>query len=438
MNTARLHQRFLLCSGADTDTRKIRQGSMFFALRGEHFNGNKFAAEALAAGARYVVVDDEFVAQSSEQYILVEDALDSLQKLALFHRQYLGLPILAITGSNGKTTTKELINAVLSRKFKTVATRGNLNNHIGVPLTLLSMDQQTEFGIVELGANHPYEIAFLCSIANPDYGYITNFGKAHLEGFGSLDGVIKAKTELYKHLQEATRLIFLNLDDEIQQKHRNYRHTFSFGENPEAEVKLKYLDGDKYAGVHYNQTDFISKLTGDYNGRNMAAALCIGLYFKVPFKEIESAISAYSPNNNRSEVIEAGNNTIILDAYNANPTSMHAAISNLGKLKTKKQKIAILGDMFELGSHAPLEHQNIITQVENLNFTETYLVGDNFNLTETTNPFIYKFESLESLKNSLNKKDFENCYILIKGSRGMALERVLEDIPAQKSNANMP
>ncbi|MFV8282006.1 UDP-N-acetylmuramoyl-tripeptide--D-alanyl-D-alanine ligase [Christiangramia marina] len=434
MNTARLHQRFLLCSGANTDTRKIKQGSMYFALKGENFDGNLFAADALAAGARYVVVDDKLVAESSEQYILVKNVLESLQKLALFHRNYLGIPILAITGSNGKTTTKELINAVLSRKFKTIATHGNLNNHIGVPLTLLSMDQQTEFGIVEMGANHPLEIAFLCTIANPDYGYITNFGKAHLEGFGSLEGVVKAKTELYHYLQEETKLIFLNLDDEVQQKHRNYKHTFAFGENPESEVQVKYLDGEKYAGVHYNQTDFISKLTGNYNGRNMAAALCIGLYFKVPFDEIEKAIAAYSPDNNRSEMIEAGSNTIILDAYNANPTSMQAALQNFTSLKTDKQKIAILGDMFELGSSAPVEHQTIITDAENGNLTEIYLLGDNFNLTETSSSFTFKFKSMEALKNHLEETNFNNCYFLIKGSRGMALERVLENIPAEKSS----
>ncbi|TBW27388.1 UDP-N-acetylmuramoyl-tripeptide--D-alanyl-D-alanine ligase [Gramella sp. KN1008] len=428
MNSARLHQRFLLCSGADTDTRKIKKDSMFFALKGDNFNGNKFAAEALQKGARYAVVDDKKYAENKEDYIVVKDVLEALQKLAIFHRNYLGLPILGITGSNGKTTTKELLQAVLSRKFKTIATKGNLNNHIGVPLTLLSMDGETEFGIVEMGANHQLEIEFLCSIANPDYGYITNFGKAHLEGFGSLEGVIKGKTELYKHLQEKNKLIFLNLDDEIQKKHHNYKHTFTFGESRLADVKMKYQRGLPTAQVLYNKTEFQSKLTGDYNTTNIAAALCIGLYFKVKFEEIQQAIQEYSPQNNRSQVIESGSNLIIMDAYNANPTSMHAALQNFKDLKTSKQKIAILGDMFELGSAAETEHQVIANFVENSNFSETYLLGDNFKRTNTSSDFIFKFKSMDSLKQHLEETNFENCYFLIKGSRGMALERALESI----------
>ncbi|MCM8567759.1 UDP-N-acetylmuramoyl-tripeptide--D-alanyl-D-alanine ligase [Gramella jeungdoensis] len=428
MNSARLHQRFLLCTGADTDTRKIRKDSMFFALKGENFNGNEFAAEALEKGARYAVVDDKKYAQNKEEYIVVKDVLEALQKLAIFHRNYLGLPILAITGSNGKTTTKELVHTVLSRKFRTVATKGNLNNHIGVPLTLLSMDDQTEFGIVEMGANHLLEIEFLCSIANPDYGYITNFGKAHLEGFGSLEGVVQGKTELYKHLQQNHKLIFLNLDDEIQMKHHNYSHTFTFGESRLADVKLKYQSGLPNAQLEYNKTEFKSKLTGSYNAKNMAAALCIGLYFKVEFNEIQKAIEEYSPQNNRSQVIESGSNVIIMDAYNANPTSMHAALQNFKELKTSKQKIVILGDMFELGSAATTEHQVIANFIENSDFSETYLLGENFRNTNTSSDFIFKFKSMESLKEHLQDSDFQNCYFLVKGSRGMALERALDSI----------
>ncbi|MDX1542616.1 MAG: UDP-N-acetylmuramoyl-tripeptide--D-alanyl-D-alanine ligase [Christiangramia sp.] len=432
MNSARLHQRFLLCTGADTDTRKIRKDSMFFALKGENFNGNEFAAEALEKGARYAVVDDKKYAQNKEQYILVKDVLEALQKLAIFHRNYLGLPILAITGSNGKTTTKELMHVVLSRKFRTVATKGNLNNHIGVPLTLLSMDDKTEFGIVEMGANHLLEIEFLCSIANPDYGYITNFGKAHLEGFGSLEGVVQGKTELYKHLQQKHKLIFLNLDDEIQKKHHNYSHTFTFGESRLADVKLKYQSGLTHAQLKYNNTEFKSKLTGSYNATNMAAALCIGLYFKVEFNEIQKAIEEYTPQNNRSQVIESGSNLIIMDAYNANPTSMHAALQNFKELKTSKQKIVILGDMFELGSATATEHQVIANFIENSDFSETYLLGENFRNTNTSSDFIFKFKSMESLKEHLKDSDFQNCYFLIKGSRGMALERALDSITKEK------
>ncbi|WP_300434305.1 UDP-N-acetylmuramoyl-tripeptide--D-alanyl-D-alanine ligase [Christiangramia sp.] len=428
MNTARLHQRFLLCSGANTDTREIRKDSMFFALKGTNFNGNEFAENALKKGARYVVVDDKKYAKKEEHYILVKNALEALQKLATFHRNYLNIPILAITGSNGKTTTKELVNTVLSRKFRTMATRGNLNNHIGVPLTLLSMDNQTEFGIVEMGANHPFEIEHLCTIANPDYGYITNFGKAHLEGFGSIDGVIKAKTELYKSLQERHKLIFINIDDEIQRRHHNYSHTFSFGESKLADVCIEYKTGLPNAQLTFNKTDFKSNLSGSYNAKNMAAALCIGLYFKVEFKQIQDAIQHYAPDNNRSQMIETETNTIIMDAYNANPTSMHAALENFSQLKTNKQKIAILGDMFELGTSAETEHQVIANYVQNSDFSEVYLLGDNFKNTKTSSNFIFKFKSMESLQNHLKESDFQNCYFLIKGSRGMTLERVLDSI----------
>ncbi|MCP9201594.1 UDP-N-acetylmuramoyl-tripeptide--D-alanyl-D-alanine ligase [Gramella sp. GC03-9] len=429
MNSAQLHQRFLLSSGACTDTRKINKNCIFFALKGGNFNGNEFAAEALQNGARYAVVDEkEFALEDDERFILVKNSLESLQKLAIFHRNYLEIPILAITGSNGKTTTKELLYAVLSRKFRTVATKGNLNNHIGVPLTLLSMDEETEFGIVEMGANHLREIEFLCSIANPDYGYITNFGKAHLEGFGGVEGVIKGKTELYKHLQEQNKLIFLNIDDEIQRKHHNYKHTFSFGMSRLADVRLSYLQGQPNAQLLFNDTKFNSKLTGSYNATNMAAALCIGLYFKIKFNDIREAIEEYSPQNNRSQLIESGNNTIIMDAYNANPTSMHAALENFNNLQTSKQKIAVLGDMFELGDAAPTEHQVIVNFIENSKISETYLLGENFKKTHTSNDFIFKFKDIEALKTHLQESNFENCYFLIKGSRGMALERVLDSI----------
>ncbi len=428
MNTAQIHQHFQLCSGACTDTRKIEKDCMFFALKGEHFNGNEFAEEALRKGAKYVVVDDKNFSRNTEQFILVKDALKSLQSLATFHRKFLDIPILGITGSNGKTTTKELINAVLSRKFKTVATFGNLNNHIGVPLTLLSMDSDTEFGIVEMGANHIGEIDSLSSIAIPDYGYITNFGKAHLEGFGGVEGVIKGKTELYRDIQKRNKLIFLNMDDEIQRKHHNYKHTFSFGKSRLADVKLKYEQGIQYAQVNYNNTTFSSKLTGHYNATNMAAAICIGLYFKVDFSEIQKAIAEYEPKNNRSQIIESGTNRIIMDAYNANPTSMAAALENFKSLKTSKQKIVILGDMFELGPSAATEHQVIVNYAANANFNEIYLIGDNFLNTTINNPFVFKFKNMDSLKLHLQETDFQDCYFLIKGSRGMALERTLDPI----------
>lgn len=428
MSTAKLHQRFLVSTGISTDTRKIKPGSIFFALKGEKFNGNLYAAEALQKGAAIVVVDEEEFALDEEHYILVKNSLEALQKLASFHRKFLDIPIIAITGSNGKTTTKELLHAVLSKKYNTAATKGNLNNHIGVPLTLLSMDENTEMGVVEMGANHPGEIEFLCNIANPDYGYITNFGKAHLEGFGSLEGVIKAKSELYNYLKKNKKLIFLNLDDENQKIQLPYSHFFGFGESRSAQVKIKYILGDQFARLHFNQTDFTSKLTGKYNSYNMAAALCIGLYFKVPQNDIKEAIAAYSPENNRSQILQKETNTLYLDAYNANPTSMKASIENFDEIRLKGQKIVILGDMMELGATSSIEHQEIVNLIEKCNFDETYLVGANFKLTNTTKPTVIKFESTQKLKKHLSLSKFNNANILIKGSRSMALETIVEEL----------
>ncbi|MDT0677165.1 UDP-N-acetylmuramoyl-tripeptide--D-alanyl-D-alanine ligase [Autumnicola musiva] len=428
MNTAQIHQRFLLSSGAFTDTRNIKENGIYFALRGINFNGNNFAREAIEKGARYAVVDEEIYATNPEHFIVVKDVLKALQDLAAFHRKYLNLTIIAITGSNGKTTTKELTNKVLSKKYRTVATNGNLNNHIGVPLTLLSMDEETEIGIVEMGANHFKEIARLAQIAMPDYGYITNFGKAHLEGFGNIEGVIQAKSELYDHLKKNMRLIFLNADDPVQREHFNYKHTFSFGTAEDSRVQFTYSGNQSYASVNFNDTDFKSKITGKHNAINIAAAVCMGLYFKVPFNEIKNAIEEYSPANNRSQITKKGSNTIFMDAYNANPTSMHAAISNFQELETTEPKIVILGDMLEVGSSADTEHQVIVNQLENDDFTECYLVGEHFNRTQTNRSTIIKFKSVEKLKEHLQETKFDNCHILIKGSRKLALENLLEAI----------
>lgn len=426
MNIASIHQEFLLTSGVSTDTRKITENSIFFALKGDNFNGNKYAAEALSKGARIAVVDEVEYALNKEQYILVKNSLKTLQKLATFHRKFLDIPVIGITGSNGKTTTKELIQAVLSKKYKTKATKGNLNNHIGVPLTILSMDEDTDMGIVEMGANHPGEIRFLADLTMPDYGYITNFGKAHLEGFGSLEGVIKAKSELYEHLRENKKLIFINRDDDVQKEQGSYNHIFSFGQSPKANVKVSYPKGSSFAQVEFNGTLFQSKLTGSYNALNMAAALCIGLYFKVPFQEIKNAIAAYTPANNRSQIQEKGSNTLLLDAYNANPTSMMASLQNFAEIKTKKSKIAILGDMLEVGAASQTEHQTVANFIANSDFSETYLVGPNFKETSVSKPTVIKFRDTSSLKEHLKLSKLTDSYILIKGSRGMALEGVLE------------
>ncbi len=423
MKIQELHQLFLKSSGAATDTRCIEPNQLFFALKGENFNGNKFASQAIKIGAGYAIIDENEYAQT-EQYITVTNVLETLQELANFHRNHLGIPILAITGSNGKTTSKELICAVLSKKFITVATVGNLNNHIGVPLTLLSMNKTTEFGIVEMGANHGKEIESLCKIAQPDYGYITNFGKAHLEGFGSIEGVIAAKSELYDYLKENNKFMFLNADDPIQQKQLYYRNSFSFGSS-KANIPVEYITDKEYAEVQSNGVVFNSLLPGNYNAINMAAAICIGHYFEVPVKSIKEPIANYTPQNNRSQIIEIGKTTLLMDAYNANPTSMKAALESFNKFPANN-KVAILGDMFELGATSEKEHQDLVTYLENLDFSRVFLVGTNFKKAKVNSPKIQQFEKFPELEEAILSTDLQNSKVLIKGSRGMALERLLD------------
>ncbi|NAS32285.1 UDP-N-acetylmuramoyl-tripeptide--D-alanyl-D-alanine ligase [Flavobacteriaceae bacterium R38] len=421
MSINELHDLFLNCKTISTDSRKIEKDCIFFALKGENFNGNKFAEKALAEGASYAVID-EINYNTSKNMILVDDVLSSLQQLANFHRKHLNVPIISLTGSNGKTTTKELINAVLSKEFKTTATQGNLNNHIGVPLTLLTMDQHTQLGIVEMGANHLKEIDFLCSIAEPDYGLITNFGKAHLEGFGGVEGVIKGKSELYDHLKNNKKHIFYNEDDSIQKNKLNtYSHKYGFGIQSSSDVNIESVTTNPFVSLKVNGTKINSQLIGSYNANNIALAVTIGTYFKIPLDKIKDAIENYIPSNNRSQLIQKGSNKIILDAYNANPTSMMAALDNFSGL-TNVKKVAFLGDMFELGATAMEEHQKIAEKAEILENTITYLIGENFFETKTQ---LKKFKSFEDLKLHIQNELPENATLLIKGSRGMALERIL-------------
>lgn len=424
MKISQLHRLFLESSGISTDTRKIKKDSIFFTLKGENFNANDFAQEALKKGAAYAVIDQAPL-EENKSFLRVEDSLKALQQLASFHRKYLGIPILALTGSNGKTTTKELFNAVLSCRYKTVATTGNLNNHIGVPLTLLSMNSETEIGIVEMGANHQNEIRFLCEIALPDYGYITNFGKAHLEGFGSVEGVVKGKKELYDHLKEHGKMLFLNLDDPLQKEEIVYQNTFNFSSSEKADVNLSYFREDSYAGIEVDGEKICGQLTGAYNGTNMAAAYTIGKFFDVASHAITTAIEEYSPQNNRSQIILKDSRRIILDAYNANPSSMAAALENLD-LMEGNPKIAILGDMFELGSQAEAEHQQLIDDFSTSNVDKVFAIGANFHQTRITSAKIKKFETFEDFKAWFQPSEFNAGTILIKGSRGMALERVME------------
>ncbi|GAB5401307.1 MAG: UDP-N-acetylmuramoyl-tripeptide--D-alanyl-D-alanine ligase [Aureisphaera sp.] len=424
MKIEQLHQYFLQSSGVCTDTRKITPQCLFFALKGDNFDGNTFAQEALDKGAFKVIIDDLRYHKNTGETVLSGNVLQSLQKLATYHRNYIKPPIISLTGSNGKTTTKELMNAVLSKKFKTTATVGNLNNHIGVPLTLLSMTQETEMGIVEMGANHLKEIETLSKIAQPDYGYITNFGKAHLEGFGGIEGVIRGKSELYKNISDRDKMVFVNGNDPKQMELTQSMNRYVFGkDNTDCPVQL--LNSTNTLIIGYDNLEIESNLIGIYNFHNVAAAIAIGSYFEVPSEDIKEAIEGYVPQMNRSQLLEKNGHHIILDAYNANPTSMMAALENFEQSEGIN-KLMILGDMFELGEVAKKEHQHIADYVGQNTFGKAYLIGENFFGIQTNSESIVKFKSFEDFKASGVLKNVPPSTLLIKGSRGMALERTLE------------
>ncbi|THD69878.1 UDP-N-acetylmuramoyl-tripeptide--D-alanyl-D-alanine ligase [Robertkochia marina] len=423
MRTEDLHKLFLNASGVCTDSRNIEHNAIFFALKGDNFNGNAFALEALKLGASYAVVDEN-VDHSNVRLIKVNNVLKTLQELATFHRKFLGLPILALTGSNGKTTTKELIKAVLSKKYHTAATRGNFNNHIGVPLTLLSFNKNTQIGIVEMGANHQKEIEALCNIALPDYGLITNYGKAHLEGFGGVEGVIKGKSEMYDHLISHHKTIFYNSCDDIQKsKLSEYQKKFAFGNCTPTDFHTELLKDGYFVKFKTKDGVISSKLTGDYNYNNLALAAAIGHYFEVTPEDIRSALESYVPSNNRSQLISKNGKEILLDAYNANPSSMEAALRHFANHAPSEKRSVILGDMFELGEEAADLHQYIADLCEQLGLENIYLVGKHFSSTQTK---AKTFENFEKFSAYIKSEPLQTPHLLIKGSRGMALERVLE------------
>ena len=421
MKIETLYKIFEIHPHISTDTRKVENNCLFFALKGEKFNGNKFAQNALSKGASYAIIDEEEY-KTSDQFILVANVLETLQKLANFHRQQFKIPFIGITGTNGKTTTKEFINAVLSKQYKTSFTQGNLNNHVGVPLPLLSIPSSCEMAIIEMGANHIGEIDFLCQITEPNFGIITNIGTAHIEGFGSAQGVKKTKNELYQFISSTNGKLFVNNEDDLLTELSNNIPKHTYG-NFKADCSGQLLSSTPSVKLEWNNKTISANLYGSYNYQNILAAICIGNYFNVPSNDIKNAIEEYFPTNNRSQIIESNTNTIFLDAYNANPTSMNAAIDTFSE-NMSNNKIMILGDMLELGDISGDEHQKIVSKIEKLN-TKTIFVGKEFNAIANK----YNFTYLENVNRVIDwLKHTELCHyqILIKGSRGIRLEGAAE------------
>jgi len=428
-----LYQLYLRHPVVFTDSRKVKKGGIFFALKGENFDGNQFAQMALDSGAAHAVVDDPALG-GKKGMILVEDSLSSLQELARHHRRQFDIPFIGITGSNGKTTTKELVGAVLKKKYRTYYTQGNLNNHIGVPLTILSIPQDSELVVVEMGANHQGEIAFLSRIAQPTHGLITNIGKAHLEGFGGIEGVKKGKSELYRYLARQEGLVFINKSEAFLEGLAAPVDRKVFYENTEEGVKsragyyaMRFHSSDPFVKMSFvdmaaQEWTIRSRLPGRYNLGNMMTAVALGLFFEVPSPEIIQAVEDYLPQNNRSQILKQGSNTIVLDAYNANPTSMKGALLNFQKMEGDN-KIAILGDMLELGQYAGEEHRQTIRQARQIPLQQLILVGPEFSKIKENG--LLTFNNVEEAKKWWRVQHFEGATILIKGSRGIGLERLL-------------
>lgn len=425
MNIEQLYQLFLENGTVQTDTRKLKKGDLFFALSGPNFNGNDFASRAFELGASYSIVSEKRGTED-ERLIVVDDVLDTLQKLANFHRRQLHIPVIAITGSNGKTTTKELVHAVLSSHFITYTTSGNLNNHIGIPLTLLSVKNDAQIAVIEMGANHQLEIASYCTYTEPTHGVITNCGKAHLEGFGGLEGVRKGKGELFDYLREKNGTAFIYNDyDYLVSMSQGIKEIITYGA-ANAHVTGKALPAETFLQVQITNEELpviiSTQLVGDYNLPNVLCAAAIGKYFGVPFTKIVDAIDNYAPGNSRSQMVEKNSNHIILDAYNANPSSMKVAIDNFAGI-AGDHKVLMLGAMMELGEDSVYEHQQIIEQIKNYVWDKVILVGGDF--ANTTHAFTYFATSHEACQ-WVKQQHFKNTYILIKGSRSILMEKLAD------------
>ncbi len=420
-----LYSRFLLSTGVSTDTRTLQPGNLFFALKGPNFNANAYAEQALAQGASYAVIDD-VAWKKDDRYIVTSDTLLALQDLARFHRSRFKRKVIGLTGSNGKTTTKELIDAVLSKKFITLATTGNLNNHIGVPLTVLQIHPQVEVAIIEMGANKLGDIKELCDIADPNYALITNIGKAHLEGFGGIEGVLRGKSELFDHIRQHGGTVFINSRQEaLKNMARRFETAVSFP-NAGDTTHITFVEADPFVVFRVgDRLPVKSQLVGAYNFDNIAAAVTVGLHFGVAVEDAEQAVAGYNPTNNRSQIVKAGTNTIILDAYNANPDSMKAAIGNLKAMK-EPSKVAILGDMLELGDYSDQEHATIGKIACEAALQQILLCGPRMKKAKETCPSALHFETRDELLAYLKKSPLTNQTILIKASRGMGLEKVVE------------
>jgi UDP-N-acetylmuramoyl-tripeptide--D-alanyl-D-alanine ligase len=433
MTTEQLYQVYLKHPIVCTDTRKITDSCLFFGLKGDNFNGNKFALQAIESGAAFAIVDQAEYA-INEQFILVPDVLESLQNLARLHRKHLKIPVIGITGSNGKTTSKELLNSVLSQKFKTFATEGNLNNHIGVPLSLLSVSNDCEIAIIEMGANHQKEIEFLSSISQPSHGMITNVGKAHLEGFGGLEGVKIGKGELYQYLSDNNGIVFINNDNSTLKnmaQERKVKNIISYGQDDSNFLSVKLKNTSPFLSVEWevergNQYVAHSNLPGTYNFENIAAAICFGAFFKLSPEQINKGISNYKPVNYRSQILKTEKNTIICDYYNANPSSMIVALENLEDTEAKS-KILILGDMFELGVESAKEHQLILEKALSTTANRRILIGEEFFKLHSKNGAEF-YKNNADVEKALQENPIEDSTVLLKGSRGMKLEILLNSL----------
>ena len=417
-----VYQYFQKAYKVTTDSRKVEQDAVFFALKGENFDANDFAQHVAEEGKASLVVADR-KSLKHERILVVEDALKTLQDMAAYHRQQMKATVLSITGTNGKTTTKELVSAVLARKYNIIHTMGNLNNHIGVPLTLLSIQPDTEIAVVEMGANHPGEIDFLCKIADPDYGLITNIGKAHLEGFGSFEGVIKTKTELYRHIKANGKAVFVNQGNPLLWEQSEGQERISYGNHCDAFCPVAPGACDPYLSVVWKKHLIQTRLVGSYNFENVAAAIGVGQYFKVDDDKIVEALESYTPTNSRSQVVGTAKNRVIMDAYNANPTSMRAALINFASI-CGEQHLLILGDMRELGAASEEEHRNILGLMKELKFKEALLVGQNF-CAYNENAAWKTFENVQSLCQYLENSPISEKTILVKGSNSIQLGKVL-------------